>query len=429
MIEYKAQENAYLDLDGINKSDLNDLLEIGVQVKDKLGLMSSPIQYVSESRVYIGSIIGNLSLNNTRLIIKPKFSSDDDSKTDSVKKLLERTIKCSIGNLNSTVYFTRNSVISSDEIFVDVLATLFVASLTTALRGNKIMQYEEIIEKSKVIKGRILMAKQLSQPVIDEKTWCKFNRMSDNNIYNQLLYWTCKYLSESVRNFNLKKRLLMLSREFVQQTDLLSVHAVRNLKLSRQYSEYIEVLLISQSLYLGSGGVKQTGNTGNQICGYVINMERAFENIVCRYSNIASAKLGFSHKGQASIRFATANGSYDYDYDIRPDDLVSNGVQYLVMDAKYKALSSDSKYKRKPSREDFYQMVSSCIAYNSPEAILIYPLTSKFPSQSWNTIQNVNGKKISIKSVGVDILGSDKDIEDMIVQAIQESYIYKEKAI
>ncbi len=429
MIEYKAQENACLDLDGMNKNDLNDLLEIGVQVKDKLGLMSSPIQYVSESKVYIGSIIGNLSLNDTRLIIKPKFSADAISKVDIVKKLLERTIKCSIGNLGSTVYFTRNSTVNSDEIFLDVLATLFISSLTTALRGNKIMQYEEIVEKSKVIKGRILMAKQLSQPVIDEKTWCKFNRMSDNNIYNQLLYWTCKYLSESVRNFNLKKRLLMLSREFVQQTDLLSFHAVKNLKLSRQYSEYIEVLLISQSLYLGSGGVKQTGNAGNQICGYVINMERAFENIVCRYSNTAAAKLGFSHKGQASIHFATANGSYDYEYDIRPDDLVSDGIQHLVMDAKYKALSSDSKYKRKPSREDFYQMVSSCIAYNCPEAILIYPLTTKFPSQSWDTVQNVNGKKISIKSVGVDILGSDKDIENMLVQAIQESYIYKEKAI
>ena len=36
MIEYKAQENAYLDLDGINKSDLNDLLEIGVQIKGKV---------------------------------------------------------------------------------------------------------------------------------------------------------------------------------------------------------------------------------------------------------------------------------------------------------------------------------------------------------------------------------------------------------
>ena len=428
MIEYNARENDFLELVDVSKSALNDLLEIGAQIKDKLGLNTSPIQYVSESKVYIGSIIGNLSLNDTRLVIRPKFS-EGNAETDMVKKLLERTIKCSVGNLDSTVYFTGSATVSSDELFADALATLFISLLTTALRGNKIMQYEEIIAKSKVIKGRILMAKQLSQPVTDEKAWCKFNRMSDKNICNQLLYWACKYLSEAVRNFSLKKRLLLLSREFAPQTELLSVRAVKSLKLSRQYADYSEILSISKSLYLGSGGVRQTGNIGKQICGYVINMERAFENIVCRYADTAATKLGFSHKGQASIRFATANGNYDYDYVIRPDDLISDGRRYLVMDAKYKTLTTNSKSKRKPSREDFYQMISSCIAYRCPEAILIYPLTSNFPSQAWNTLQDVNGRQISIQAVGVDILGSDKEIEDTLTSAIRASYIYKEKAI
>ena len=66
MIEYHAQENSYIDLRGCDRDVLNDLLEIGIQVKEKLGLMASPIQYDSGSRVYIGRIIGNLSLNNTR---------------------------------------------------------------------------------------------------------------------------------------------------------------------------------------------------------------------------------------------------------------------------------------------------------------------------------------------------------------------------
>jgi 5-methylcytosine-specific restriction endonuclease McrBC regulatory subunit McrC len=171
------------------------------------------------------------------------------------------------------------------------------------------------------------------------------------------------------------------------------------------------------------------GKAGNQICGYVINMERAFENIVCYYTNAVALKLGLSHKDQASIRFATANGNYDYDYDIRPDDLVSGDGKYLVMDAKYKVLSVDNRYKRKPSRDDFYQMVSSCIAYKSPEAILVYPLTAKFPNQTWSTIQTVNGEKINIKSIGIDILGSNDDISNTIKAALQDSYLYKEKNI
>lgn len=429
MIEYHAQENAYIDLTGCNIDVLNDFLEIGVQVKEKLGLMASPIRCDSGSRVYIGSIIGNLSLNNTRLIISPKVPNDAEDPAAVVKALYERALKCSMGSLGSTIYFAKNSVVTSDELFADILAALFISSLSAALRGSKIMQYEERTEKCSVIKGRVLMGKQLSRPILDEKTWCKYNFMSDNNLYNQLLCWACRYLSASVHNFELKRKLLMLSREFTNQSDLLTVYAVKSMRLSRQFAEYIDALAIAQNLYLGTGGQKESGKAGQQICGYVINMERAFENIVCYYTNAAALKLGLAHKGQASICFATANGNYDYDYDIRPDDLVSGDGRYLVMDAKYKVLSADNRYKRKPSREDFYQMVSTCIAYNSPEAILVYPLTAKFPNQTWSTIQAVNGEKIRIKSIGIDILGSNDDISNTLRAALQDSYLYKEKTI
>ena len=391
--------------------------------------MASPIQYDSGSRVYIGSIVGDLRLNNTRLIISPKVLTNVDDPVEVVKVLSERTLKSSMGSLGSTIYFARTSIVTSDEVFIDALASLFISSLNSALRGSKIMQYEEKTEKCSVLKGRVLVGKQLSQPTLDEKTWCRYNFMSDNNLYNQLLYWACRDLSSSVHNFKLKRKLLMLSKEFTNQSDLLTIYAVKGMRLSRQFAEYIDALSIAQNLYLETGGKRESGKAGQQICGYVINMERAFENIVCYYTNFVARKLGFVHKGQASIRFATTNGNYDYDYDIRPDDLVSENGRYLVMDAKYKVLSMDNRYRRKPSRDDFYQMVSSCIAYNSPEAILVYPLTARFPNQTWSTIQDVNGKPISIKSIGIDILGSNDDIFNAIETALHDSYLYKEKTI
>lgn len=426
MVEYRAQENAYLDLDRGDLDVIPDLLEIGAQVQEKLGLMASPIQHIAGSKVYIGSIVGSLSLNNTRLIIRPKVPNEIDAPASVVKALYERTLKCSMGSLRSTVYFAKNTIVNSDELFTDVLATLFISSLHSALRGSNIMMYTEKTEKCSTIKGKILMGKQLTQPVLDEKTWCRFHFMSENNIYNQLLYWACKDLSARVHNFNLKRQLLLLSKEFTSQSDLLTEYAVKNISLTRQFAEYIDALSIAQTLYLGSGSKKESGSPGQHICGYVINMERAFENIVCYFANSAALKLGLSHKGQASIRFAAANGNYDYDYDIRPDDLISDGKKHLVMDAKYKVLSSDRRFKRKPSRDDFYQMISSCIAYNSPEAILVYPLTAKFPQQTWNTLQAVNGHPIAVHSIGINIFGSNDEIADTIYHALQESYLYKE---
>ena len=429
MNDYIAQENSYFDIEGVNLDTVNDLIAIGTQIKEHLGLMSSPIQFVSGSRVYIGSIIGNLSINQTRLIITPKVTSDSMLGIDDVKKLYDRTLKCSVGNMSSTIYFAKNSVVNSDDIFSDILANLFISCMSTAMRGSKILQYEEKTEKVSVIKGRVLIGKQLSQPATDEKTWCKYKRMSDNNIYNQLLFWACRYLSENVRNFDLKRRLLMLSKEFVQSTTLLSVYSVKSIRITRQFSEYIEAISLAKDLYLSANGKKESGISGNQICGYAINMERAFENIVCTYAQKASVRLDMSHKGQASIRFATTNGTYDYDYDIRPDDLIISNCNYLIMDAKYKVLSEDNKYKRKPEREDFYQMISSCIAYKSSEAILVYPLSSKFPVQTWETVQTVNGKKIKVKTIGIDLLGDDSSIIQTLESAIRESYIFQENVI
>ena len=232
MNDYIAQENSYFDIEGVNLDTVNDLIAIGTQIKEHLGLMSSPIQFVSGSRVYIGSIIGNLSINQTRLIITPKVTSDSMLGIDDVKKLYDRTLKCSVGNMSSTIYFAKNSVVNSDDIFSDILANFFISCMSTAMRGSKILQYEEKTEKISVIKGRVLIGKQLSQPATDEKTWCKYKRMSDNNIYNQLLFWACRYLSENVRNFDLKRRLLMLSKEFVQSTTLLSVFSVKSIRPS-----------------------------------------------------------------------------------------------------------------------------------------------------------------------------------------------------
>lgn len=428
MAEYYARENAYFDLRDCDRDAMDDLLEIGKQVKEKLGLMVPPIQAVSENRVYVGSIIGNIRLNQTRLVILPKVPGGEAAPNAVLRAFYARSVKCSMGNLNKTLYFTKHSIVSTDDLFVDVLSSIFAASLRAALRGSRMMQYEEKSGKCSVVKGRVLMGKQLSQPPLDAKTWCRYHVMSDDHIYHQLLYWACRYLSESVHDFEEKRRLLLLSREFSGKTDLLSVYAVKQLRLPRQFAEYRDALTIAQNLYLGTGGKKESGTAGRQICGYVINMERAFEQIVCHFSRAAAQQLGLSHKSQATLSFAAAKDGGD-GYDVRPDDLISGGGKHLVMDAKYKVLSAEDAYRKKPSREDFYQMVSTCIACQSSEAILVYPAGAAFPNRAWETIRAVNGEKIRISALGIDILEDEDAIMEAMKGALQNSCLYKEKTL
>lgn len=432
MNKYVLYENSYADLNNIDQDIFKDFVDIGAQIKNELGLASSPIEFVSSNCVYIGNIVGNVALNDTVLHIFPKFTSyplETVASTEELsRRLFMKTIKCAIGSLNSTVYFIRNATIDNQSLFFDVLANYYLDSIIKALKKSKIYLYEDVVEKSSTIKGRILVQKQLSQPVSDEKTWCKFKRMTNNNVYNQLLFWGCKYLCELTGNLNLKRKLLNISREFPQSINMLSTAVVERIRVPRQFSEFAESIDLAKNMYLKDSGKKEKLGEGKRISGYVINMERSFENIVCYYSRIAASALGYAHKSQAIMHFATSSYANDFDYYVKPDGLISKKQRHLVIDAKYKVITMrQGSKKKKPSRDDFYQMVSSCVAYNCPEAVLIYPATAAFPDMSWNTINSINGTKITVRATSVDLMLNEDAMVNVFTDIIRNTNFYREK--
>ena len=421
-------ENSYVEIDNDAEELFRDLLNIGFQIKNELGLMYSPIQSISQNRVYVGNIVGNVSLNMTNLVIYPKYAGNGSTEPSEVdmKKLFSRTLKCAGENLQSTIFFYKNNTINEQNDFFDTLAKYYLDITLQAVKKSKICLYEERVEKVTTIKGRILVQKQLSQPVRDAKTWCKYRRLSDNNIYNQLLGWCCRFIAGLASSFDYKRRLLMLSREFSQQTDLLNVYDVKKLKLIRQFSEYDESLSLAKSLYLNECKKKEKLGKGNRICGYAINMERSFENIVGFYSRMAAYAQGLMHKTQATKQLAASSKGDDYAYDIRPDDLISKDNRTLIMDAKYKTISVQDKNKKKPSRDDFYQMISSCIAYDCHEAILIYPETADFPKITWSTDKMVNGFNIIVRAESINLDLDDDRLIDRLAEIVKNTEFYEE---
>ena len=423
-----AYENSYINIDDDNQELFRDLMSIGDQLKSELGLRAAPIQLTSTGTFYIGSIIGNVAVNTTNLIINPKYVSTSASGQESVglaDKLFSRTIKCAITNLSSTVFFYRNNMIEDQNEFFDALAKYYLSVTRQAVRQSKICLYEDRIEKIRTIKGRILVQRQLSQPIMDEKTWCKYKQLNDNNIYNQLLFWCCKYLIGLTSNLDIKQRLIALSREFPQSTYLLNRHDVSTLKPLRQFREYEDSLKLAKSLYLENETKKEKISQDNKICGYAINMEQSFENIVEYYSKAAANRMGCLHKPQATKQLATCKTGRN-GFDVRPDDLITKGHSTLIMDAKYKALSIYERGKTKPSNEDFYQMISSCLAYGCHEAVLVYPKGIGFPELQWNTNNKVNDYQYTIRSEAIDLDVEDEILIKQFEGIVKNTIFYKE---
>lgn len=430
MNKYIMYENSRTNIINIDQKDVLDIISIGAQIKIALGLRNNPIELTSANELQIGSIVGNIALNDTNIIIMPKcveHYSDVDQCTTVVKKLYQRAVKCSTDSLKSTIYFSKTNVADDQDIIVDVLVAHFYGLLNNALKKSNISVYEEHISKTSTIRGKILVHKQLTHPATDEKTWCKYKSMTNNNVFNQLLYWCCHHLCMLTSNLDYKRKLLALSREFPQQIDLLNYQSVSVLKTPQRYSEYKEPIELAKSLYLNNCSKRENFNNGKSISGYAINMEQAFENIVSYYCDCASRILGLSHKKQAWYRLSDCKNISDLEVHVMPDDLIYSNGRYLIVDAKYKAISlKNAKDHRKPSREDFYQMISSCIAYNCNEAVLIYPYTNRFPAGVWNTDNDVNGKRIIIYAKSIDLLISDDLLLTTFIDIINDTSFLKE---
>lgn len=424
-------ENIEYTLDTADLDHISTFLEMSDQIKSNLGLRNQPIQLVDSKTVKANGIIGNISLNEVNLLILPKFK---DSMNDMplltkewIRRLYLRILRCSQENLSSTIYFTKNQIVDDDSIFIDVIAEYFIRILSNSLKKSHITTYEERIEKISAIRGKILIQEQLSRPITDSKTWCKYKKMSRDNIYNQLLGWTCHYLYNATSNVLTKKKLRNLAKEFPDSSDFLTRKTVSDVKLPRNFNIYNDSIQLAKSLYLGNAKLREKlSSDGNKINGYVINMEKAFENIVRYYTRKASLSLRINHKAQSTTILATNDRNQSLNYHVRPDDLILYKNKKLILDAKYKLVSEELDKSKKPKREDIYQMISSCLAYNTWEAMLIYPEHEQEFDHVWEVNQEVNGNKIKIAAHSIDINKSDIDLIEAISSIIKNTNFYSE---
>ena len=127
--------------------------------------------------------------------------------------------------------------------------------------------------------------------------------------------------------------------------------------------------------------------------------------------------MGYAHRAQVVTRLAKSSLRRELDYYIIPDDLVFTNEKRLVVDAKYKLLRREGSVN-KPGREDFYQMISSCIAQNAFESVLVYPKAIGSQASSWDVVHQINGETFTVRSAFVDIFGTDAEITEELANAI-----------
>lgn len=424
-MRFEFIENQNFIMTEEQKMFLHELFAISTDIKQKLGMRNMPIQMVDDSTIRFEGISANIKYGNIHLVVKPKISqvarihhTDDEL----MKILYLRTIKTCKSDLRSVIYYTNMSADDdADNSFVDCVAQYFLEKFEYAKQRMPIVMYVKHEERRSTIKGKILLQKELMSPKIDGKTWCKYKVLNEDNKYNALLKWCCDYLARCVETKSLKRRLIEVSESLGLQTFSLSKSNVKIMKLPRNFDAYRECFLIAHNMFLYRNQDMSFQKSSRKPCGYVIKMEKAFENIVCHYASRYASKVGILHRSQADEVLAnTPDNNANFAVHIKPDDLLIDNDEKLIVDAKYKRLETSDK----PEREDFYQMIAHCLAYSTGEAVLVYPGLYERDNEmkTWVVTQQVNGRDLSIYAGKIDIFSDDATIVDQLDTIIKETH-------
>ena len=189
--------------------------------------------------------------------------------------------------------------------------------------------------------------------------------------------------------------------------------------LPKQYNSYKECFEMAKNLYLNINIGYMKGST--ELYGLIINMEKCFEKFVSGAVKKASTQLGYKHYSQKQ-RILAESTNNKRNFYTRPDDIIETEDKIIIMDAKYKLLSEKSNHKNKPINSDFYQMIASCIAYNSNVAVLFYPRAKEEPveEEKWKVINPINGDYIMIFMLPINIIANNIDLKYQIINKFKE---------
>jgi len=274
-----------------NQKELEELLELGEFIKSKLGINDNPFKYVGNGLLYVSGIVGSLKCGDTTISILPKYRPQTISVELYLEKLLDRTVICSCENIDKTIFYNKKSSTQSDDCIYDILGKLFYKSLADALRINLISTNVDMISKTDIIKGKVLVQKQIAEVVFDGKIWCKHKRITNDNLYNKLLCWAGDFLSLNVTDLILSRSLRALSNRLNVKYDTLAVNDVKKMILPRKYNEYKICFEIAKNLFLKRKNLEGFQLRGTEITGFAIVMHRAFEYIVGHYVGMVAESL------------------------------------------------------------------------------------------------------------------------------------------
>ena len=355
----------------------------------------------SRDSVLFINYVGFIKLSTVSIEILPKIDINRNDYEGSRKALLNMLNKSGIINFN----YSDLGMISIYKMNLEeILALIFSKTLQSQLMRGPYLEYVNVEENSKALKGSILVKehiKNISRCRCD--VFCKFEEFSIDNTLNQI-FNTC--IKKIIRNIKSSETLKILSHINVVFSEVgyidVNNKKILDYKFNRLNSRFEPSLLLAKMLLNGFSSI---GNKGDdKSFAILFEMNDVYEKYI---TNLLRLNLNkYNVYSQHSKYKLLKNEKTDRDiFSLKPDIVIEvDGKEELIIDTKWKNIDKNlNRYGVK--RDDFYQMYAYLTRYkDSKSAILLYPSSGNESYEyleSWYLDENKD-KKIRVYTVCLD---------------------------
>jgi 5-methylcytosine-specific restriction enzyme subunit McrC len=318
------------------------------------------------SSIQLSQYCGVINLGERTLEILPKV--DDINATEEGRGVLVRLLRES-QELPSLMMIEAGHTLRHSSL-LEVFIAAFFETVFEIIRGGLRHQYREREDDLSVVRGRILLNRQLGAGMNrTDQVACCFDELTVDNEWNRAVKGGIQAVRPCIQSFDLARRWRELMAVFQDVEADAELRALDRLVFDRQAVRYRPALdwvrwilrLLSPSVEAGTANAP----------GLLFDMNVLFERAV---ASLLRRRIDAPIDLQSGDRYlAQVSGSPKRMLRLQPDIVIRHREGVLIADTKWKRLQRSIDGYLVPERADVYQMLAYASSYSCDHLVLIYP--------------------------------------------------------
>lgn len=352
--------------------------------------------------VRFNEYVGAIQVGNTLVEVLPKADKRPNSESEE-KKWRDILIDMmrAVGSFEIKSTSNSNLKIKPNSV-LDLYFEMFIKEVEYLLNSGLVKKYHKTEGNVTALKGSLQFGKNIQQNIThQERFYVRYTTFDAEHQLHFILYKTIRLLQQINTNVKLTSCIGALLLFFPEMPEIKVTEASFNkIVFNRKTQIYKKAIDISRLLLLQYHPDVSKGR--NDVLALMFDMNKLWEQFV-----LVSLRKNKEHEtiitAQTSKYFwKPENGSRS---KIRPDILIKNENQTLVLDTKWKNLNGYN-----PSPDDLRQMYVYHEYYGAKRVALVYPGNKQneikgtfFPTPTYKE----RDKVCSIISLAIPVEGTD----------------------